>query len=124
MGSAAVATTGTLQGTSRRTLNSPPAGILVRSNTASANPISQLPNTPVNMNTRVKRAASQKLALRNGDLIDAGEYAGLANYIGVLTKAGGLSQLSPCPVGSGPSVPGWSAPSSVSAVRCGLRGWE
>jgi hypothetical protein len=74
---AAETTAGTIQGKSRRTLNNPPAGILVRSNSASANPISELPNTPVNVNTRVKRAASQKPALRNGDLIDAGRVRGV-----------------------------------------------
>ena len=46
-------TTGTTQGNSSSTLNKPLAGIRVRSSSASARPMAQLPKTPTSVKTTV-----------------------------------------------------------------------
>jgi hypothetical protein len=56
-------TIGTTQGNISRILNTVLPGILVRSNSAKPMPISQEPNTPTMVNTRVNRAAFQNDAL-------------------------------------------------------------
>ena len=56
-------TIGTTQGSSSSTLKMPPAGILVRSSSASASPTAQLPNTPTMVKTTVNPAAFQNVLL-------------------------------------------------------------
>src|ERR1017187_7623190 len=52
-------TIGTTQGSSSSTLNTPRAGIFVRSSSATARPTAQLPNTPVTVKITVKLALAQ-----------------------------------------------------------------
>src|SRR3954447_8637475 len=53
-------TTGTTQGSSSRTLNTPVPGILVRISSARARPMAQLPKTPARVKMTVNWAAFQK----------------------------------------------------------------
>src|SRR3712207_1476133 len=62
---AADTTTGTIQGSRRSTLNTPPAGILVRSSSARASPMIQLPNTPTIVKTTVNRVECQNASFES-----------------------------------------------------------